>query len=286
MAVKKEDAITYIGYTDAELEAFENIDAFKADYDSKMIRRENALKDKEFKTKVTGELLGSLTTKAKSIAKSFGVEYQPDEIKDQPLEKIIELGYSKITTASTKALEEVNAKIGAKPDKLVQEWEEKYNKLNVSFEDTKKLLDGTKNEFNSYKEKTAAEIKNSKLTFQEEQEFSKIESMFKPNINEVEKIGFRSAIKAQAKFDFDESGKMIVTDLEGHLIPNKSKHGEFMKPDEYLKEAGLKLGVIPTNPHSKPIAKQPIPVTQNGDGHQSENKPTRVNSYRPKVGTP
>lgn len=282
MAVELKDLGEYLGFTEDKLKEFDTPDALKAEVDKQFIRRENALKDKEFKKAVTGELLGSIATKTKSIAKTYGIEFQPEEIKDQPVEKIVELSLSKLSIASQTALEEVKKQI-SKPDEALKQWEEKYNKLNTSFADTNKLLEATKTEFTSFKEKTASEIKNAKLTFQEEQEFGKIENLFKPNINEVEKIGFRSAIKSRAKFDFDDAGKMIVTDLEGHLIPNKNKHGEFMKPEEFLKEEGLKLGVIPANPHSKPTPKPIIPVpATNGNGHAEVDKTKRkINSFNP-----
>lgn len=282
MAVELKDLAEYLGFTDEKLKEFENAEALKAEVDKQFIRRENALKDKDFKKAVTGELLGSLTTKAKAIAKQHGIEFQPEEIKDQPVEKIIELGFSKFSAASTSALEEAK-KLAGKPDEALKELQEKYNKLNSSFGDTNKLLETTKAEFTSYKDRTASEIKNAKLTFQEEQEFGKIENLFKPNINEVEKIGFRSAIKTKAKFDFDEAGKMIVTDLEGHMIPNKNKHGEFMKPEEFLKEEGLKLGVIPANQHSKEVKKPVVNVQlPNGNGHNVPDKTLRkINPFNP-----
>lgn len=282
MAVELKDLGEYLGFTEEKLKEFDTPDALKAEVDKQFIRRDNALKDKEFKKALAGEFLGSIATKTKAIAKTFGVEFQPEEIKDQPVEKIIELGFTKFSTASTSALEEAK-KLAGKPDEALKELQEKYTKLNTSFADTNKLLETTKSEFTSYKEKTASEIKNAKLTFQEEQEFGKIESLFKPNINEVEKIGFRSAVKNKVKFDFDESGKMIVTDLEGHLLPNKNKHGEFMKPDEFLKEEGLKLGVIPANQHSKEIKKPITPAPVHAGNHTEDKTKRKINSYNPMV---
>lgn len=283
MAVELKDLAEYLGFTDEKLKEFENPEALKAEVDKQFIRRENALKDKDFKKAVTGELLGSITTKAKAIAKQHGIEFQPEEIKDQPVEKIIELGFTKFASASATALEDVKKQIG-KPDEALQELQKKYTSLETKYSDTNSLLETTKNEFTSFKQQTANEIKNAKLTFQEEQEFGKIENLFKPNINEVEKIGFRSAIKTKAKFDFDEAGKMIVTDLEGHMIPNKNKHGEFMKPEEFLKEEGLKLGVIPSNQHSKEVKKPIIPASaSNGNGHMDSQDKTkrRINTFNP-----
>lgn len=290
MAVDPKEVVTYLGYTEENLKEFADLDAFKEDADKRFISRENAVKDKDFLKQATGKVLGAIQTKFQSTAKGFGIEFKPEEIKDATPEKLFELSLTKLTNASTTAQEELKKQIGAPPDARVKEWEEKYNTLNTKYSDTEKLLSSTNEAFTSFKNQTQSEIKNAKLSFQTEQEYGKIEAMFKPGINEVEKLGFRSAVSTKAKFDFGDDGKLIVTDLEGHLIPSKAKHGEFQKPEEFLKELGLQLGVIPVNPHAnKQIPKAYVPQTSpqntNGNGNGTEQPVRKINPFTPKVNT-
>lgn len=284
MPVELKDAISYIGYTPEELEAFESIDDFKTDYDAKNIKRDQALKDKDFKKAVTGEFFGSMQTKFKTTAKGFGIEFSPEEIdKNTPPEKVFELSLSKITNTYKTALEEKEKQIG-KPDEVVKEWEGKYNNALKERDDFKGLLEKTKVEFNGFKEQKESEIKGAKLNFQKEQLLSNVP--WKAGIKDIEKQGFLSIIDKSAKFDFDNEGKFIVTDLEGHLIPSKAKHGEFVKPDEYIKELGLKSEVIAVNPHSNGKQVQKVftpPPAQNANTHQQEPQGRKINSFRPGV---
>lgn len=271
MPVELKDLAEYLGYNEEALKGFENVDAFKAHADKEFIRRANATKDPELKKQMFGEVFGIQETKVKQAAKKFGIEFKPEEIKDKSPIDIAEIALEKFASVSNAAMEDLKGKVG-KPDKMVQEWEEKYNKLKSSFEDTKNLLDTTKNEFTSYQEKTANEIKNAKLNFQKEQLLGGIQ--WKPGIKDIEKQGFLSIIEKTAKFDFDENNQFVVKDAEGRFIPNKAKHGEFMKPDEWLKDLAVKSEVVAINPHAngKP---QPKPVLQN------QNTPTNGSPEKP-----
>lgn len=282
MPVELKDLAEYLGYTDEQLKEFADADALKADVDKQFIRRENASKDKDFMKSVNGKLLNSLETKFISTAKDYGIEFNPEETKGVALEKLFEGGFSKLSTASATALKAVEDKIG-KPDEVVKEWEGKYNNVLKERDDFKGLLEKTKIEFTGFKEQKETEIKGAKLSFQKEQLLSNVP--WKAGIKDIEKQGFLSIVDKSAKFDFDNEGKFIVTDLEGHLIPSKAKHGEFVKPDEYIKELGLKSEVIAVNPHSngKQVQKQFTPPPPQQQAQVQEPQGRQINNYRPGV---
>jgi len=281
MAVELKDLAEYLGYTDEQLKEFADADALKEDLDKQFIRRENATKDKDFMKSVSGKLLNSLETKFVSTAKEYGVEFKPEEVKGAALEKVFTLGFEKLSNASTTALKAMEDKVG-KPDEIVKEWEGKYNTVIKENGDLKKLLDTTKTDFTTFKEQKDAEIKGAKLNFQKEQLLSNVP--WKAGIKDIEKQGFLSIVDKSAKFDFDADGKFVVTDLEGHLIPSRAKHGEFVKPDEYIKELGLKSEVIAINPHStaKTTTKQYIPPVTKTE-QQTEPQGRQINKFRPAV---
>lgn len=284
MAVELKDLAEYLGYTDEQLKEFADADALKEDLDKQFIRRENATKDKDFMKSVSGKLLNSLETKFVSTAKEYGVEFKPEEVKGAALEKVFTLGFEKLSNASTTALKAMEDKVG-KPDERVKELEDKFTAAQKERDGFKGLLETTKTEFNTFKEQKETEIKNAKLNFQKEQLLANVP--WKAGIKDIEKQGFLSIIEKSAKFDFDTDGKFVVKDLEGNFIPSKAKHGDFVKPDEYIKELGLKSEVIAINPHSngKPAPKTFIPPTaQNGNGGQNtEPQGRKINTFRPGV---
>lgn len=288
MAVKPEEAIAYLGYTTEQLAEFENIDALKEDADKRFINAENALKDNGFfKTPVgkmfAGKMFGGLQTKLQSTAKTYGIELTGEDMKDATPEKLFDLSLSKLTTASNSAQEELKKQIGAPPDAQVKEWKEKYDKVILSNQDKDKMIEQLSSDFTAHKEKSASEIRGAKLNFDRNQELKKVEPLYKPNINEVEKMGFQAAINSAAKFDYDEKGELIITDLEGHRIPSKTTHGQFQKPQEFLKELGLKLGVIPVNPHAKEMPRKPFTPPPAKESQTEERPIRKINTFTPQV---
>lgn len=283
MPVELKDLADYLGYNDETLKGFENADALKADVDKQFIRRATANKDVELRKAMFGEMLGSQETAVKASAKKFGIEFKPEEIAGKSPVQISELALEKFAGLSKSAQEELKKQIGAEPDEKYRSLEEKFNKQSKKVQDYESMLEATKNEFNSFKENTAKELKNSKLNFQKEQLLGGI--AWKPGIKDIEKQGFLAIVDKSVNFDFDETGKFVITDKEGHLIPNKAKHGEHLSPEEWLKDATVKNEVIAINPHAagKPAAKTTFsltnikPVVSNGNGEPT--KPLR------KIGT-
>jgi len=285
---KKEELITgltnYLGYTDEQLEAFENVDALKADVDKQFIRRATAAKDKDFVGSIIGNTLGSIQTKLKATAKSYGVEFDADTLKEATPEKLFELSLEKLTNASTTALEEMKKQVGSKPSEREKELTEQFEKLKKTYSDTTGLLDMTNKDFASYKETAAREIKNVKLNLDRD----KVLSSVTPPVNatELQKLGFQAAINQRLKFDYDETGTFQVYDSFGHLIPDKKKHGAFLQPEEAVKNLAVEIGYTSLNPHAaKPNQpQQPKFVQTTTNGHTDE-KPfaSKRNTFNPFV---
>lgn len=289
MPVKPEEAINYFGYTPEQLEAFESIDAFKTDVEKKYIAKDNFVKLAVKDPEVTGKLFGSLTTKAKSIAKTFGVEFQPEEIKDAPPEKIFELGFTKYAAASTKALEEANSKAGAPPAELIKEWEAKVGIEKKGKEDYKAALETLQGEFKTHQENV--KLNEKKNLFQREWDTAISKINFSPTVSKdpFRKKGWIDTQKELFNLEMDDDGKIYPVDKDGHRIKNpKIASGIYESISEVLLENAAKDGVTELNPHgSKPAPRPVTPVpASNGNGHQQESTTPKINPYRPVINTP
>lgn len=289
MPVELKDAINYFGYTPEQLEAFDDVDAFKADVEKKYIARENFVKLAVKDPEVTGKLFGSLTTKAKSIAKTFGVEFQPDEIKDAPPEKIFELAFTKYSSATSTALEEAKKQSGAKPEELIKEWETKVGIEKKGKEDYKAALETLQVEFKTHQENV--KLNEKKNLFQREWDNAISKVNFSPTVSKdpYRKKGWIDTQKELFNLEMDDDGKIYPVDKDGHRIKNpKIASGLYDNISDVLLENAAKDGVTELNPHgSKPAPKPFTPApASNGNGHQQEPTTPKINSYRPVVHTP
>ena len=275
MAIKTEDILEYLGVD----KSTDSIEKFKETFEPEFIRKKLIAEDKEIVSQITGKALGSLTTKAKSIAKKYGVELSADEIKDKKVEEIQELAFEKLAASNLSAVNELQAKVGQGKDDAVKEWEGKYQKLESKFNDTSKLHATTLSEFTAFKEQTAGQIKGIKLATLKDAAFGKLK--LKSNISDIEKAGFNSIVQEKYSFDLDEKGELFVADKKGERIKSEKVTGTFKNIDEVLQEEAIKANVYAINP------KGGAPAPQQGAAnmfsaqapiqHQNGIKPILIN---------
>ena len=217
----------------------DNIDDFKTQFDGKFLTRENAINDSEIKSKLTGAMAGGITTHIKRSAKeNFGLEISKDEIEGKKVEEIFDLIAATTKNEYETKINDLSGQLKSSPkvDEINAEWESKYNKLKGEFSDTRDLLETTKSEFES---KQNEWIENQKQTAIK----SKMDGMlaqldFSDQVNDMTRTGFLTHMATNYQIDLNDSGEMQIKDAEGKMIPNASKHGEFMSPaDVYRAEA-------------------------------------------------
>lgn len=217
----------------------ENLDGFKDAFDAKYLTRENAANDDGIRSAVTGRLTGSITTALKRSAKdTLGIELTKDEIEGKKVEEIFEMVASKAKTTYEAQIEELNGKVGASPkiEEVNAEWQTKYDKVVGERENYSNLLNTTKSEFEAKELEWATNQKTSTIDTQKKGLLGTLQ--FSDQVNDMTKTGFLATMDSKYKLDLDDAGNMQIKGSDGNLIPNPSKHGEFMTPsDIYKKEA-------------------------------------------------
>ena len=270
MAIELKDAFEYLGL---DAEKVQSLDDFKKGIEESFIHRNMVTKDEKVINDITGKYFGSIVTDLKSSAKEFGIEFSGAELQNKKVKDIFADALTRQKDAYGKTIDEIKAKGGA-PAEEVKKWEDKYNKLHTQFSDLKSLNENLVKEYDGYKSQTASEKKGIELKYAWNQELGKIQ--YKPGIKETEKLGFEALLSKSVKPDFDESGKLIITDTEGKQIPNPKKAGTFYSAEEMLKEMAVKAEVVALNPHAgKPAPKPATPFvfqTSNGNGNGAEKK--------------
>lgn len=266
------DILTFTG-----IEA-DNIDDFKTNFEKTFLKKDAALKDKEFVNSLVGKRLNGVANKLKNVLVKYGVEISDADAKEKPLEELIETGFEKYNEATTGTINELTEKANKNSGEQAKELQEKYNKLESKYNDTKKSLTDLSTEYTGFKEKAANDLKGVKIQTIREQAMGKI-----PKRSDIEQkqyglmwTGFENTINTKFIIDLDEAGKEYIADrATGARFRDPDKASEFLSVDAVLKKEALELGISPKNPFQPP-ARQPIQHTPaaNGNGHQP-NEPTQ-----------
>ena len=109
--IKIEDLLTAVGFNPEDAETV-SLDDIKSHVDTKYVLRDNVLKDEEIKKKITGKVLGSITTKAANI---FGLK--SSDVDGKQLEDVMLLG----KTAYEAKLTELEQQAGKGNEKKLEE---------------------------------------------------------------------------------------------------------------------------------------------------------------------
>ena len=257
----------------------DDINDFKGKFDSGFLTRENAANDDDIRSKMTGRVTGSITTHLKRTAKdSFGIEVSKDEIEGKKVEDIIDLVTGKVKETYDNQISELNEKVSKSPkvEEVAKEWEDKYNKVVAEKSNFESLLNQTKKEFETKETEWLTNQKQSTIGAQKDNLLSSL--AFSKQVDELKKIGFDTYMNKTYALDLSDSGSLQIK-KDGNLIPNPSKHGEFMSPKDVFemeaKEKGL-LAAPNTDKNSTFVHK---PAAVNNDGLPNK-RPNRVTANR------
>ena len=212
--IKIEDLLTAVGFNPEDAETV-SLDDIKSHVDTKYVLRDNVLKDEEIKKKITGKVLGSITTKAANI---FGLK--SSDVDGKQLEDVMLLGKTAYETKLTeleqqagkgndKKVEELSKTLAQKEAELklsqdgLKQWEEKYNAETGQWETKLK----------SYK----LNDKVSKVKETLKDKF--VDDYFKDTLKQT---GFEALIQSKYEFDIDEKDNPIVkSKADGSIVKSK-----------------------------------------------------------------
>lgn len=262
------DILTFTG-----IEA-ENIEDFKANFEKTFLKKDAALKDKEFVNSVVGKRMFGIANKLKNQFIKYGVEFSDDDLKTKPIEDLIESGLDIYTNSTNTTITELTEKAKQNSTEKFTELETKYSKLESKYNDTVKASKTTAEEFNNFKLKAADDLKGVKISTIKEQALSKI-----PRRSDVEEKqyalsweGFETRIDKKFKIDLDENGKDFIADkTTGERFRDPARASEFLSVEQVLRKEADEVGLTPKNPF-KPPAPAPKPIiqqNQNGNGQGS-----------------
>jgi hypothetical protein len=232
------------------------------------VKRNEAEKDPTLIAAISGKLVGSIETKAKTIAKEFDIDTTGEDFKElRPLErldKVVSLAKSKYDTE----INNYKSQIKGDDGKLVAEWEKKYNKVEIKLKETEGLLSSVTGELETTKTNSANQIKSFKLGNVKETAFKKIE--WSKDVDELKKKGFNTLLEEKFVFDIDENDQPFVLDkATKKKIESKKTAGTFATFEEIIEKEAIENKMISVNPsQSSPTIKNvfgalDLPANQN-----------------------
>lgn len=245
------EVLKYLGI---DPEKAKDLDTFKTEftgayYNKKTFDDQKSPEFRELFPKMIGKFAGKSTSKLQSKLKSLGVELKDDDIKDKDFEDVLDIGITKLhgeLDGKIKTLTDDSAK---NVDQRVKDLETENQKYKTKVDDLSGLLKTTKETLAKNDETFVAEKKNWNLNSKRGELFKSISYNEKAIKEPLLQKGFLSDIDELYKFDDDEKDGFIVLDKKtSKRIPNKAKNGEFLTPEEAVKQYGIEKGVIELNP--------------------------------------
>lgn len=231
-----------------------SIDDFKKAFDSRYITKENAVRDEEIKSKITGEVLGATQTKLKRTFKEYGIEVEGDNIIDLSADFA-----KKQNETYQKQLEELKGKGGKE---IEEKYKEKLQAKEGEISNLQKMLEVKDSELNNKLNEFKSTQKKSQLEAYRSELFGKLK--FSENVNEYTKKGFYSDFSEKYKLDIDEDGNRLITNSKGERIANPDKHGEFMTPEQVISVEFEKANLGIKNPAQPPQVREVKTISPNG----------------------
>lgn len=269
--VELKDILGFIGVEGKDLEEI------KSNFDSRFVTRENAVKDDEIRNKIHGQMFGGVNTAIKrTFRDGFGVELDKEEIEGKKYEEILSLGASKAKEAYETKISTLSEQVKASPkaEEIEAEWKGKYEKVLGEKSNFESLLNDTKTEFETFRTNIETEKKSSAIN-------SKIESLvsgldWSENTDKYRKTGFLAEMSKNYSLDLSDSGDLQIK-KDGNLIPDPSKHGDFMRPEDIYKVAAIDAKLL-----KAPNAKSStfVKPTVNNDGMPTNPRPNRATENR------
>lgn len=253
----------------------ETLDEFKTGFNGKFVSDEKQAIQK-YLSPAIGQKFGKVKQNLLNKARTQGIEFTNAEFDDLDLEQVHDLLVTKGLSKQTTLIEDLKKKGTHTNDEAIKEWETKYNLANTRASDEEKLRKTLGIEFDAFKGESANSMKSIKLDFYKGEIMGKLP--FKTGLSELEKAGFDSHVSTNFKLDVDDTGKRIITDMEGQRIRSTKNATEFKDIEEVYTEVADKFGILAKNTNAgKPITK---PFTPPADTNTNQNQNQNQNQKR------
>lgn len=276
MPIEAKEVLTYLGAP----ETLENIDDL-ANFVKKEYVRISLLEDhksdeyKRVMPGLVGKITGTSMTKLNRSLKEYGAELTPEEVKDKPIEEVIEIGVKKLATLKENSINELKGQIGKGSEELVASWQEKLTKAEQKAKDFEDRLTVVQKQATDIQATAGAQFKEYKKNLKYKDLIAS--AKIKPTASELEKIGFVKHIEDNYKFDLTdgENEELEIFTKDGKRIPHEKVNGKFKTPAEVMDELVTKLGLAAGNPHGqRPTRPTPFKVGDEKNNSGGANSPT------------
>lgn len=256
--IKAQDLLNLLGLPAEEAT---NLDAIREKFEQTYVPLE-ALKDPknphaaQLAPAFVGKVTGVTATTLKRKLKAYGLDLTAEEMKDKPLEQLVEMGMEKLAESQSQKLRSLEDQLSQSSDQKTQELTNKLEKLQAKYQDTTSLLEQARQQYETERGTWESQLKGQKLEWARAKAHESIK--WRPDIKEVERDGYFARLQRDYKLELDESGRLEVLDASGKRIPSTRQAHSFKTYDEVLEESGKSLGVWSENPQAgKPVSGTP-----------------------------
>lgn len=196
---------------------------------------------------LVGKVTGVTATTLKRKLKQYGLELTADDLKDKPIEQLVELGLEKLHENTSQKLKTLEEQLAQSSDQKSQELTSKLEKLQAKYNDTTALLDQARQQYETEKGSWEQQLRGQRLDW-ERAKLHETAIKWRPDVKEVEKEGYFARLAKSYKLELDEQGRLEVLDASGKRIPSGKQAHSFKTYEEVLEETGRALGVWAENP--------------------------------------
>lgn len=227
---------------------------------------DSADSDERVVSKVSGRLLGGLTTTTKKI---FGLK--SEDIKDKKYEDVLALAAKGLT-------DQINELKNSGSDEKLSNMQKELEKVKNLSEQYRTDLEKAVLEKGDLETNFNKKVKSFKIGSKLENVMGKLP--FSNGIPEAAKIGFNKIVADAYDFDLDESENVIVMDKKGKRIPNPTKSNTYFSLDEVLDAELDKQGLKKKN---NAQGNSPVNFNMNTNTNQSQNNGNNTNGSTVKM---
>lgn len=255
MAIKSEEALSYVGITAKDLEGFEDIEAFKESFDGNWVKIAEAHKNDKIASAIFGKHAGQIATRAKNALKKYGVEIGEAELKEAKLYDLVDMVAKAGDEFHGKSVNDIKAQLEAAQGggKEVKELQEKYAKALKDVEEHKGLSADLKTKLEA-KDKEFAE--RERTTKKNDLWKKAIDGApFRKDLDPFARKGFEAEVRSKYDIAFEDDGTPYAVGADGHRVKDTTKSNSFLGLDDIVKNEVVTNKLHEANPHgNKPAA--------------------------------
>lgn len=209
---------------------------------------------KRFVPRAVGTISGKTVSIVKKKASELGIELTSEEIKDKPVEEVVDYALSKISTTVSTKLTDYESKLKQNTDERVAALSAENATYKQKYSDLDNLHQSLKKTYETDTANAKNQLRNFKLDSIKSKKHS--DSLkFAATTKELEKEGFFAKISKKYKLDLNEAeNDLEVFDASTNArIPNPKQAGAFMTYEDILEAEGREAGIWSVNSGAKNI---------------------------------